>query len=354
MATAVKYDFAAAVAFASQTGEGTYNSTLDTISATLTAANGYILGQNGTGIGNSGLTIGLGREYEDKTVEPGSLTRAISNFTRASVPTFTFAFPFCGNRADCSDPPVDGDFDPITGMDALLQAVGLTGSAWGSGVGHSYVFGSPNPISALVYINGIRLELLDCRASSLSIVYTAGSVPVATATLAVGSIKDVSVAALPGTLTPGEQGSVSAPIVESVANTWQNTRGFSELTIDIEPSIADVGDSNAADGIVKEIEDRVVSVSGTLYSDSTGSYESFDYDQIIEEVEGNLVELTFQVGSDGTANNPAKAHSHSFPLLELHVSDQDKLGSRAATTIEGVARGAAGGGGNDEMELIFR
>ena len=347
-----KYNFAVACAFAAS-AESTYDATLDAIAGTLTSADGLLLGKSGTGIGDSGLTLGLGREYDDKSVESGTLTRPISDFLRMTVPTFTFSFPLCGNRANASTPVVDADCVPLTGMDAILQGAGLVGGAWGSGVGHHYVFGATNLLDALVYVNGMRLELQDCRCSSLAMQFAAGAIPVGISTIAVGTVKDVSQASLPGTLTWNEQASVSAPKITAVANEWKNTRGFSELTITIAQDIADVPDSNATDGIVKELDGRTTTVTGTLFSDDTGSDEIFDADQIEEDTEGNLEELTFEVGDASTDGNPVKAINYSLPLLELHVSNQDKLGSRAATVITGVARGASGAGGNDEFDMVF-
>jgi hypothetical protein len=350
-----KYDFAVACAFATQVAEADYNDTLDTISASLTAANGYLIGKSGTGLGDSGLTIGLGREFEEKAFISGSLTRPISDFLKQTVPTFTFAFPFCGNRVTIAGAPVDADFIPIAGVDAILEGAGLVGAASVSdpAVGHKYKFGSPYPFSSLIYINGMRLELEDCRCSSLAIAYTPGGFAVATATIQVRTVKDVSAAALPGTLTPGEQSTVSAPKVETVAHTWGTLRGFSELTLTIGPTITDVPDSNQTDGIVKEIEDHPVTITGTMFSDSDASGEIYDSDQLVETVEGNLNQLSFQVGTTGADTLPAEAHQIQAPLLELQASDQAKVGAKAGTSVTGVCRGAAAGSGNDELEIIF-
>jgi hypothetical protein len=350
-----KLDFEVACAFAPQVDEADYNDTLDGITTVLTAAQGLLLGKSGTGIGDSGLTFGLGRVSEDKAVLPGTLTRPLSDFLKQNVPTFTFTFPFCGNRATISGAPADADFIPLTGIDAILEGVGLVGAASVSdpAVGHKYTFGSPYPFSSLIYCNGERAELEDCRCSSLAIVYTPGGFSVATATIVPRTVKDISAAAIPTTLTWGEQASVSAPKVETTVHTWGVERGFSTLTLTITPSVSEVPDSNQTDGIVVEIDSRVVTIAGDIYTDSVGTGEIYDSDQIEAAAEGTLDQLSFQVGTTGADTLPAEAHQIQAPLLELQTSDQTKIGAKAGTTINAIARGAAAGSGNDELEIIF-
>jgi len=346
-----KFDFEVACAFAPQVAEGTYNATLDAITTALTSANGLLLGKSGTGIGDSGLSFGLGRAFEEKSVLPGTLTRPLSDFLKLTVPTFTFVFPFCGNRADCSNPPVDGDFVPLTGIDAILNGVGLTGSASGT-PGHKYVFGSPHPFSSLIYCNGERAELEDCRCSSLVLSYPPGGFGIATATIVVRNVKDVTAAALPTTLTWNEQASVSQSKVEEVAHTWNVARGFNEMTITITPNIVETGDSNQTDGIVVEIDSRAVTVAGAIFTDSTA--KAYDSTQLQETDQANLDQLSFQVGDDGTALNPAQAHSLTLPKPEMQQSEQAKLGARAGRSATATARGDSTGAGNDELEIEFR
>jgi hypothetical protein len=350
-----KKDFGVACAFAPQVAEGDYNDTLDTSTTPLTAAQGLLLGKSGTGIGDSGLNFGLARVSEDKSVLPGTLTRPLSDFLKQTAPTFSFTFPFTGNRVTIAGAPADADFIPLTGIDAILEGVGLVGAASVSdpAVGHKYTFGSPYPFSSLIYCNGERAELEDCRCSSLAIVYTPGGFAIATATIVPRTVKDVSAADLPATLTWGEQASVSAPKVETTVHTWGVERGFSVLTLTITPAIAEVPDSNQTDGIVIEIDSRVVTIGATMFTDAVGSGEIYDSDQIEAAAEGTLDQLSFQVGTTGADTLPAEAHQIQVPLLELQTSDQDKLGSKAATTISAIARGAAAGSGNDELEVIF-
>ncbi len=345
-----KFDFEVAVAFATQTAEGTYNATLDGITTSLSHTQGLLLGDPEAGVYESGLTLTLGRKRKDKAFLGSSRSRPLSDFLAAEVPTFTFAVPFVGNRADASDPPVDADATPLVGIDALLEGVGLVGAAWGGGVGWEYAFGSPYPISALVYYSGNRLELLDCRCAH-SIVFPYAGIPILTATIEVGSIKDHSVAALPTTLTWGEQATVSAPTCVSLANQWQDTRGFGTGTLAITPEITDVGDVNAATGIVKEETDREVIFTGDLFADSTVD-KGYEYSQLIETTQGNLDELSFLVGSAMTANNPAEAVAISIPDPELTEASPIALGSKAGHDVNLIGRGT--GSGDNELYIRFR
>lgn len=355
-----KYDFSVAFAAAAQTAEGTFNSTLDGISATLAGDpggtdDGLLLGDPESGIGQSGLSIGIGRGRREKAPLSGSFTTPLADFLRAEVPTLSFSFPFCGNRGTTSATAADADFVPLTGVDAILNGAGLTGTAWGSGVGHSYKFGSVEPFSALVYVSGSRLELLDCRCSRLAIEFTPGSIPIATADISVGRIKDpsaasISVASLP-TLTYGEQATVSAPTVESTAHTWQALRGFSSLTLAISPEIEEIADSNAADGSVKEIAGRTTTIDATIFSDDASTNEVYELDQIFQTASSGLDQLSFQVGSDAGDASTAVAVQYLAPQPEVTSVTPVELGSKAGVEVSlELGHSTA----NSELELIFR
>ncbi len=344
-----KFNFGAAVAFAPQTAEGTYNAALDAIGATLLDSDGLLLGDPESGVSESGLTLTLGRGKRDKAFIGTSFSRTISDFLKADVRTFTFSFPFCGNRADASGPPVDGDAIPLTGIDAILEGVGLVGTAWGSGVGHSYVFGSPPPFSALVYVNGSRFEFLDCRAQ-LSVLFEPTGIPIATATVEVGSIKDQIVSALPITVTYGEQATVSAPIIEAAAFTWQDARGFNTCTLDITPAIDTLGDSNAATGQVKEQSDRETSLTMNLFGDDTVD-TGYEYSQLIEPTQGNLDVASFLIGDVMSGTDAVKAFGIDFPDPELDEMTSAALGTKASNEIKLIARGSVA---NNELNLIFQ
>jgi hypothetical protein len=368
-----KVAFDIAVGFATQADEVTYadgvgasSADLDGISGTWggdpdTTDEGLLLGDPESGIGESGLSFSVGRRSRDKAVLAGSFTRPISDWLAAEVRTFSFSFPFVGSkRTTTVTTPVDADFPLGVGADAIMEAFGFQGAAWGAGVGHSYKFDTANalPISALIYYYGNRLELLNCRGKTLSIEYTPGGIAVATAEFAVGSIKDpaltdvpLSAVALPA-LTYGQQADVNTPPVESVAHAWQNTRGFQSLTLTVNNTVDDIPDSNAVDGIVKETSAREVTIEAELFVDGTGEGEVYELEQAFADAVGDLDALSFTVGTPETTGLlPAVAHTVSIPTPELDETEPGKFGSKAGNTVSLIARAATA---NDELEIIFK
>ena len=274
-------------------------SQLDAIAATLDghggAGNpddGLVIGSP-VGVRESGLTLTMGRRSADKSIIGSSLTRPLSDLEAAEVRSLTFAFPFCGNRDDVAVTPVDSDFTPLVGVDAILASVGMLGAADGGGVGWLYKFTNPlpQPMSVLIYYFGNRLELLSCRTSSLVITCAPGTLPTAVATIEVGSVKDPTtlnpaVAALP-TLTAPDQLNVRAPITESVAHTWNVARGYSSNVLTIAQNIVDIPDSNAVGGFVKEVDGRTTSLQSTVFVDDADTGETFELGQLFADDSGD-------------------------------------------------------------------
>lgn len=359
-----KLDFDVAVAFAEQSAEGTYDPTLDAVTNSLSGDpdgtdDGLLLGDAESGIGGSGLDFEAERIFRDSAEIGSSFTRGLSNLVRVDIPTFDFAVPFCGNRGQTTGTPVDGDFIPLTGINALLAGVGLTGTAWGSGVGHSYKpdWATVKPISALVYHFGNRYELLDCRLNSLALEFTADGFGIAKGSVAVGSVQDpssdtIAVQVLPATLDYGAQATISAPSVINVANTWGIDRGFQTLTVTIAPAIEDIPDSNKLNsGIVKEPTGHSISVTGSMFSDAAGSGEVFELKQLFADAIADLNQLSFQVGSDAAGSDPALAVQILVPDPELVRMKPIQLGTKAGIEFELNGRSATA---NEELEIIFR
>ena len=355
-----------AVAFGIQAAEGDYNDTLDLVTNSLSGDpdgtdDGLVLGDSESGEGGSGLTLTMGRRSRDKAPIGSSFTKSLSDFLALEARTFSFAFPFCGSRRTTTETTqVDGDFVPIVGVDAILRAAGLTGAATaGAPVGHTYVPGGSELVSALIYYYGNRIELLDCRVASLAIDYTPGSIAIATADVAVGSVKDPTSKTfagvlLPATLDYGTQLTVSAPVVDTAAHTWDTERGWTANSLTINNTIEDIPDSNAVDGIVKEISDQVFNMEATLFVDETGDNdEVFELRQALANVIGDLAALTYTIGTpeiSGGGLLPAVAHTVNMADPELDETGPTKLGTKAGNVVSLVARSATA---NTEFELIF-
>lgn len=362
----VKYSFDSAIAFAAA-AEGTYDSVLDGITTVLrgdpdTTDEGLVLGSPTAGVGETGIDFSIGARLSEKAHVGASYTRPIDDFLAAENPTFSFTFPFCGNRANTHATTVeDADFTPLVGVDAILQGAGLVGAGWGAGVGWSYTpdITTALPFSALLYLSESRYELKDCRTSSLSVAFTPGSIPLATAEIAVGSVKDpasttIASAALPTTLTYGGQASVSAPTVETVAHLWKQTRGFTTLTLNIGQDIEDIPDSNDnATGFVKDATGREITIDATMFIDNTADEDGKTYEtsQVFATAVGDLDPLSFTVGTAQTStSSPATAVYISAPTPRLREFKPERVGTKAGGTVSLVARGATAG---SELEIRF-
>lgn len=336
-----------AIAFAPQVADGTFNATLDAITTTLTVTDGLLLGASGEGEADSGIDFEIEREEEPRSTLPGAFTRPIGLFVRRAA-SISFSVPFCGNRATLSGAPADGEFIPITGVNALLQASGLVGTAWGAGVGHRYIFGALVKASCLLFANGVRYELLDCVVDTLEIELPPNGFAVATFEISVGSIKEAVEGAIPTTLTFGAQATVRQPIVELAGNTWGQVRGWTELTFSVENEVEDTPDSNAPTGLIPERSDRTTSIEAILYADTAD--EDFEYVQLGADASGALSQITFTIGTPGIAAGLALA----FRLIAAQpvatalkpVAINDKAG--AEVTLE-LHHDTA----NSELELIF-
>lgn len=355
-----KVNWDVAVAFAVESGS-TYDPTLDAVTNSLSGDpdgtdDGLVLGDSESGIGGSGLSLTMGRKSRDTAMIGSSFTRGLSDFLALEARTLQFSFPLCGNRGLTTGTPVDGDFVPLTGVDAMLRAAGLTGAAWGSGVGHRYVTGGTETMSALIYYYGNRLELRNCRVSGFSVSENPGGIAIATADIAVGDVKDPtasggSAAAIPATLDYGPQLSVSAPTTELVNNVWGQTRGWQSLVWAINNTVADIEDSNAVDGEVKAFTDQAIDVAATFWVDDTSEAEIFELEQALADAIGDLSQLSFTNGTPETTGGlPAVAHQFVIADPELDQTGPEKLGTQAGNIVTLRARSATA---NTEFELIF-
>jgi hypothetical protein len=358
MGTKKAWDVAAA--FAPQVAEGDYNDNLDTIAATLSGDpdgtdDGLVLGDAESGIGESGLSFAIGRRARKKPHHAGTFTRPMSDFLGAEIPTFTFAFPFCGSRKTASTPVVAADMTPLVGVDAILNGAGLKGLT-DAQPGWSYKFDNTVfPFSALIYFFGNRLELEDCRCSGLSILFEPGSIPIATATIVVGTIKDPSsktqtAVTLP-TLDYGPQADESAPLIETVNHIWNVERGFQSLTLNIAPAIEEQRDSNLSDGLYKEVSDRVTSINASIFVDAAGEGEVYEAAQAWADAIGDLDQLSFKVGTDTGDGDITKAFEILAPTPELETTAMQKFGSKGGNLVNLNLINSAG---DEELEILFR
>ena len=133
-----------------------------------------------------------------------------------------------------------------------------------------------------------------------------------------------------------------------MAHTWQDLKGFSDLTITISQTIDEIGDSNIAGGTLKEVSARETTIVATMFADSVD--DVYELDQTFADAVGDLDQLSFTVGTAAGANAAALAHQIIIPTPELDDSAPQKLGSKAGNTVSLIARNAVA---NAEFELDF-
>ena len=342
-----------AVAFAKQVAQGTYNANLATFPDPLNVADGLVLGVGDEGIKDSGLLWGRSRVAVPRPIIGTGFTRPPSAKRRVDTTQFQFTYPFGGNRAAASTPPVDSDFPPNAGEDALLEACGMVGSAWSGGVGHSYKMDPANAalLSALVYLSGMRFQPVDCRAG-IEITFRGGEQPRAAAGVFVPGLETEPpiAAAIPATLdfTPLDSEDVAVYGDPAAGFTYGQARSSSEIVVSIQPSISDVPDSESNGGIRKKLDDIEIKVSGTLWESDADT--DFSEIQLDADSALTLASLSFTAGAAAGNGAIMRAVRCIFPKLELESYEADDLDNGSVVKFEGVARNDTA---NEEAEIIF-
>lgn len=370
----------AAMAFAPQAAEGTFEPALETAVGvdSVATSHGLLLGDPNSGQFESGIDWTLGTRRSPKARLGGGFTRPLGDYLGMEARNLSIAIPFCGNRADLSGAPADGEFAPIQGLQALLHGAYLSGADWATGLGRIY---QPDPFvipfCGYVWWNGSRAKFLDARCS-FEIRYVAAEIPVLSCVIEPGQIVEAVRADIPATRDYGVQATVSAPAAIETAMTWgphlATDGGFSELALTANIAIDDIGDSNKETGLVKSTTEIEWGLSGTIYKldESVGAddptYEAnevqrISYDDQLVAADGIGIspfqfEVPAQIGGshESQANEPAKATRVRMPAPETDEEVFAVLGTNGAATISLIGRGEDLGAGplpNTDIELIF-
>jgi len=352
-----------AIAVGTQSALGTINATIRDLTGTINAdTEGLILGDPESGIGESGIDVKFNREFTENAVL-ANLTRQPSSFLRQAIEGLTVAFKLSGNR-NVLGAVGDADFALDPGIDAILKGFSLTPSAWGGGNGQIYVPGSITYLTVAVWLTAktgspfaLKWVFQDCIASG-SIEFTPAGYGVVTANLEVGSVP-----AFAGSWTAYEQTvqpvfdydeqTVSAPVVQGVANIWAETRGFRSLSINFENSIEQLEDSNSLTGLTPRITARDIGIEAELYMDATDL--DFEVNELIRTTTPTNA-LTFTVPNSAPDATPtiigatARAYKVNVPTPELRSFKPGRAGDVATVEVELAAVAASA---NAEFELIF-
>jgi hypothetical protein len=356
-----KIAFGMGVAFGVQSDFGSVNTTIRDLTGSLTTASGIVLGDGETGIGNTGIDIGFGNEKRATPDVSGSFTKQFHTFLRETIETFDFTMQLkglgpAGQSGLASATPTDTDANIATnfpGLNALFRACGLSGSAWGSGVGHQLIPAAVLPITAKLWFGTstttVAVVLRDLVAD-LDLVFTPGEVCLATFKMR-GNFHSRSKSETFPTFTYGLQTSISAPTIESVAHSWgigAAARGFSEGTIAITNGLDDVPDSNQATGKIPDQTEREITADWSLYLDDGD--ESYDFDRVGAST-ATTDDMGFTVGTPMVDNtSEVKAFRIGFSNPDHLSAEPIKIGGRAGAKVSARATGTSV---NSEFTLTF-
>lgn len=308
---------------------GTIDPTIAALSGALALSDGIILGDPDFGVGGSGVEVSFIRAAVERARIAG-WTTTLSNLIERRIDNLTIKIRWCGNRNNASSPPVDGDFEHAKGIKALLGCCGITGAAYGSGVGWlyspaSYIGVGGTSLASLILWIGVDDNNDSVAVKIRDLIGTPkwewipDEVPTFTATLS-GTIDSFAVYGDIPTFDYGVQASVSAPACSNVGFYYGTSpawaAGFTKLAITVDNKITAVPDSNHAHRFRQS--DRIVSIEGTLYSDKANP------GQFLSELARSSwtspaaqKPIQFTVGSAATAGNPCLAHVVSVPYPEL-------------------------------------
>jgi len=322
-----------AAAVGVQTAFGTPNATIAGLDETgsPSLADGHVLGDAESGDAESGITIpNLVGIYRDVAKVAGSYTERADAFQKADVTGFSIAWVMQGNGATSTPSVGEADLSVIMpGLEAIFESAGLVGSEGGAGGEQDY-----NPKSgANIYTTwklwhgDLAFVFSDCLVESLTFECTPGGFVIATANILIGTF-DTSTAVdgftFP-TIDYEEMASMTGPIVEGVAFNWHETHGFENLSVTIQSEIAKFGDSNVATtGERQSMTKRVVSVTGTLYVETTDSDDHF---QNLIATAAQIVNLSFQVGT------PSDDPYNAFKIEVNNLQAKDIKYNRVGTAL---------------------
>ena len=345
-----KFNFAFAAAVAAQSGLGTVNGTLAVLSGAVASKDGLVLGRP-TGLGNSGFSFKEKRNLLENADVAGSFTKVASQFVREEVSDFGLEMYLKGAAQTLGATPVDGDFSytggtpaRAPGIDAILQSGGLIGGAWGTGVGWQYGTGAAIPCTIKVWVGaGTSCQawvLMDCFCD-WEMDLTPGSIGILKPKFSVGSVWGYNITESFPTVDYGTQASVSAPVVQSVANAWGLAgalRGFSALKIKCKNSLSTIPDSNATGGGTIGQDDREITVEASIFADSAG--EGFARANLVNTV-APTDDMAFQVGATGVTGQPGLAYAIAANNLEVQEYNPDAAGVSQIDVVKARCTGAA-------------
>lgn len=273
--------FGAGVAFATQTNQASVDTTLRDETTPILVSEGLVLGVASAGVGETGISIPTHlREALARPDVGGSLTKQANSFLRTQVDGFQVAFELKGNGATATNPVASGEAKPDPGIDALVQAATQASAAGSSPVWEYTPLGEPKYLTAKLWVAGQSFVYAGCVVENLSFAFVGGEGVIVTATIRVGSLNTAAEVALP-VFTYGNQLSLSAPILETAAFTWNaQVRGAADVTLEIANEIVEFPDMNVV-GSGKRLQQKsqTISMNGTIYMHDAN--DDFEHTELI-------------------------------------------------------------------------
>jgi len=345
--------FDLAIAVGVQSGIGVVNATIAGLSGALNSAtHGIVSGDPEVGIGAKGIDVKWAREFKE-TANLGNFTTQPSSFLREAVETLSVGWLLKGNGNVLSGAPADAEFVLDPGIDALHQALGLAGAAWGAGVGRIYV-PAPAVYSTVKLWVGLKTSgtpntlawvFKDCVGTG-KLTWTPAGLGQGLAELSVGSVHAFAEETMP-TFDYQEQTSVSAPVVQGVAHAWGATRGFQKFELEIANEIDELDDSNQATGVRQRFVDRSIKATAELYADDADL--DFERAELVRTTAPTNL-MSFTVGTPGVPAGRATAYRVRLTTPELRALAPIQIGDLLGWSVE---LAAVSGLANGDFELIY-
>ena len=323
--------------------------TISGLTDTITVSGGLVIGVGSTGDGGSGIELPEHERIGLELARIGSSAVA-SAFLREQLSSLKLTMPLAGARNAASNPTVDADFNLATtfpGLDALLRCGGLSGAAWGSGVGHVYTIAAPGAAALGVWFGGLKVVYNEVFAT-LKIKLTPGEAGIIEATFQAGTITSWGAQALT-TITAGNQ-ATAPPVVQGVANAWTATRPFTSLEVDITANITESPDSNAATGLRRASEKIDATFKTQIYAATADP--DYERDQAILPT-APIGDMTMLVPNNTITANAGVCNSYGIKLNNVTPTKWKpaKIGTYLGWDVEGTCNAITTAG--TEFELIF-
>ena len=353
-----------ALAVGTQTAAGGFgfiNATVRDLSGTIDETDGCVLGDKASGDAESGISSPtLEAIFREVAAVAASFTESADSFQRLSVSGFSITFPVQGNGATATTPAA-GEADLATlfpGYEALYEMMGLIGANGAAPVVEYTPRHSGSSDGSTIYgtikvwHGDLSMVFEDCLIESAEFVSTPGGNVLCTANILVGKTDTANIAdgvTFP-TITYGAMSSLAAPVVEGVAfATFGQTRPFENLTVKVQNTIEEFGDSNVATTGKRQAQTRrQILVSGTIYVATADSDAAV---QNLINSSAPTADLSFQVGTAAGASDVVNAFKVEVNNLQSKSIKYNRIGQALVAELTDAKATATSAGAEFKLTM---